>query len=59
VSHWEECRKVAEGYDWLFSVIFARDHLEALLRAKPEMEPKLEPIVAQLNELILGAEKLS
>lgn len=59
MSHWEECQKVAEGYDWLFSVIFARDHLEALLRAKPEHEAKLEPIVAQLNELILGVEKLA
>ena len=58
-SHWADCRRVAQSYDPLFSVIYARDHLEALLRAKPDLEAKLEPIIARLNEIVLGAEKLT
>lgn len=59
MSHWESCREVAERYEPMFSIICARDHLEALLREKPDLEQKLDPIIAQLNELILGAEKIA
>ncbi len=59
VSHWEDCQRVAETHDWMFSVIHARDHLEALVRAKPELEAELDHVIAQLNEMVLGAEKLA
>jgi len=58
VSHWQACRELAEGYDSLFSIIYARDHLEAVVKAHPELEQKLVPIIDQLNDVILGAEKI-
>ena len=58
MSHWQACRELAEGYDPLFSVIHARDHLEAVVKAHPELEQKLVPIIDQLNDVILGAEKI-
>ena len=58
MGHGETCREVAEGYDPLFSVIYARDHLEAVVKVHPELEERLIPIIDQLNEVILGAEKI-
>ena len=59
MSHWENCRQLAERYPWEFSVLYAKEHLEALLRAKPELEGKLDPLIADLNILLLGGVKVA
>jgi len=58
VGHGQTCREIAEGYDPLFSIIYARDHLEAVVKVHPELEERLIPIIDQLNEVILDAEKI-
>ena len=58
MGHGQTCREIAEAHDPLFSIIYARDHLEAVVKAHPELEERLIPIIDQLNEVILGAEKV-
>jgi len=38
VGHGQTCRETAEAYDYLFSIIYARYHLEAVVKAHPELE---------------------
>jgi len=44
MGHGQTCREIAEAYDPLFSIIYARDHLEAMVKAHPELEERLIPI---------------
>jgi len=43
VGHGQTCRETAEAYDPFFSIIYARDHLEAVVKAHPELEERLIP----------------
>ena len=53
MTHWEESKELAQKHDWLLSLVYARDHLEAIIRLGPDgVDKKLEPVLATLNQIL-------
>jgi len=56
MGHWADAKQLAKENPAL-SISYALDHLKAVAKENPELRPKIEPVLPQVEALLVPENK--